>query len=78
LSISLVFNSVGWKVFDPVGTTDQTIFGLRSLMTIFPITALIIAIISMSRFPIDKEKYKKLQKDIEVLHTEKKKKAGII
>ncbi|TXT62478.1 MAG: conserved membrane protein of unknown function [Promethearchaeota archaeon] len=78
LSISLVFNSVGWKVFDPVGTTDQTIFGLRSLMTLFPITALIIAIISMSRFPIDKEKYKKLQKDIEVLHTEKKKKAGII
>jgi GPH family glycoside/pentoside/hexuronide:cation symporter len=78
LSISLVFNSVGWKVFDPVGTTEQTIFGLRSLMTLFPIIALIIAIISMSRFPIDKEKYKKLQKDIEVLHIEKKKKAGVI
>ncbi|MBD3213144.1 MAG: MFS transporter, partial [Candidatus Lokiarchaeota archaeon] len=77
LSISLVFNSVGWKVFDPVGTTEQTILGLRSLMTLFPIIALIIAIISMSRFPIDKEKYSEIQKEIEQIHKEKRQKVGI-
>jgi len=77
LSISLVFNSVGWKVFDPVGTTEQTILGLRSLMSIFPIIALIIAIISMSRFPINKEKYREIQKKIEIIHDEKKKRIGI-
>ena len=32
LSINVVFNSVGWATFDPVGTTEYTIFGLRSLM----------------------------------------------
>jgi GPH family glycoside/pentoside/hexuronide:cation symporter len=71
LTISLVFNSVGWKVFDPLGTSEQTIFGLRSLIAIFPIIALIIAIISMYFFPIDKEKYEDIQKEIEVLHEEK-------
>ncbi|GAH15536.1 unnamed protein product, partial [marine sediment metagenome] len=40
LTISIVFTSVGWAVFDPLGTTEQTIFGLRSLMFIFPAIAL--------------------------------------
>jgi GPH family glycoside/pentoside/hexuronide:cation symporter len=73
LTISLVFNSVGWAVFDPVGTSAETILGLRSLITIFPIVALIIAIISMSRFPIDKETYSEIQQEIEQLHEQKKK-----
>jgi GPH family glycoside/pentoside/hexuronide:cation symporter len=73
LSISLVFNSVGWKVFDPVGTTNQTIIGLRSLISLFPILALILALISMSQFPIDKQKYKEIQNEIYKLHKEKRK-----
>lgn len=74
LTISLVFNSVGWTVFDPKGTTEQTIFGLRSLMTIFPIIALIIGIISISRFPIDKQKYHEIKIKVEELHKQKKEK----
>lgn len=74
LTISLVFNSVGWKVFDPVGTTNQTIIGLRSLISIFPIIALIIALISMSKFPINKQKYNEIKSEIEILHRRKEEK----
>ena len=74
LTINLVFNSVGWAIFDPVGTTEETIFGLRSLMYIFPAIATIIGIISMSKFPITKEKYDQLTRDTKKLHEQKKEK----
>ena len=73
LSINLVFNSTGWYVFDPVlGSTDLVIFGLKSLMVIFPGVALLIGIISIKRFPITKERYDQIKQDIEILHKEKK------
>jgi GPH family glycoside/pentoside/hexuronide:cation symporter len=71
LTISIVFTSYGWRTFDPLGTTEQTIFGLRSLMFIFPAIALCIGILSMSRFPITKEKYEQIKLDVEKLHKEK-------
>ncbi|MFW9949676.1 MAG: MFS transporter [Candidatus Thorarchaeota archaeon] len=74
LSISLVFNNVGWTVFDPVGTTEQTIFGLKSLMFIFPAVVLLIGLVSMIFFPINKEKYVKLAESARILHAEKKEK----
>ena len=74
LSINVVFNSVGWTVFDPLGTSEQTIFGLRSLIFIFPACALIIGLIAISRFPITKKRYEKIKEEIEKLHIEKKKK----
>jgi GPH family glycoside/pentoside/hexuronide:cation symporter len=74
LSISLVFNSVGWAVFDPVGTTGETILGLRLLMWVFPSIALGIGILSMTQFPISKEEYNKLSEKSKKLHNEKKKK----
>ena len=73
LSISLVFNSVGWTVFDPKLATEQTIFGLRALIFIFPAIALTIGIIAMLKFPIDKEKYEEIRQKIEQLHDQKKK-----
>jgi GPH family glycoside/pentoside/hexuronide:cation symporter len=72
LSISLVFNSVGWTVFNPVGTTEQTVFGLKSLMFIFPAIVLLIGLISMIFFPINKEKYDRLTESARTLHAEKK------
>lgn len=73
LSINLVFNSTGWYVFNPVlGSTDLVIFGLRSLMVIFPIIALVIGIISIYRFPITKERYQQIKEEIEELHEQKK------
>jgi len=74
LSISLVFNSVGWAVFDPVGTTEQTIFGLKSLMFIFPAVVLLIGLISILFFPINKERYQGLTEKARELHAEKKSK----
>ncbi|MHA1334226.1 MAG: MFS transporter [Promethearchaeota archaeon] len=72
LSISFVFNSVGWAIFDPKGTTEQTIFGLRLLMWLFPTIALIIGILSMLNFPIGKEEYNIITKEAKKLHEEKK------
>ncbi len=74
LSINVVFNSVGWATFDPVGTTDYTIFGLRSLMFIFPAVALLIGLIAIRKFPITKEKYDEIKLKLENLHNEKREK----
>jgi GPH family glycoside/pentoside/hexuronide:cation symporter len=72
LSISLVFNSTGWAIFDPVlGSNEEVIFGLKSLMFIFPAIALTIGIISIYRFPITKEKYDEIKAKTEALHQEK-------
>ncbi len=73
ISISLVFNTVGWTVFEPVAT-ENIILGLRILMFVFPAIALTIGLIVISRFPITKEKYEQLKQDIEKLHAEKREK----
>ncbi len=72
LSINVVFNSVGWTYFDARGTTDATILGLRLLMSVFPIIALTIGLISMSKFPINKERYEQIKIDLEKLRTSKR------
>ncbi|MFW9898887.1 MAG: MFS transporter [Candidatus Thorarchaeota archaeon] len=72
ITINIVFNTVGWAVFDPKGADEQTIFGLRSLIVIFPAIALGIGLLVISRFPITKERYEQIKIDIEKLHTEKK------
>jgi len=72
ISINIVFNSIGWENYVPKYTTELTIFGLRSLMSIFPSIALIIAIISIYLFPITKEKYKEIKIKSNELHTQKK------
>ncbi len=74
IAIALVFNSVGWAIFDPVGTSEETIFGLRSLMVIFPASFLLIGLISMHYYPFTKEKYEELTKQVMKLHESKKEK----
>lgn len=74
LTIALVFNSVGWAVFDPLGTTEQTIFGLRSLMFLFPAIFLAMGIIAMLFFPITKQKYNEITQKAKELHETKKEK----
>ena len=72
LSISLVFNIIGWSVYNPELANKQTIFGLRSLMFIFPSVILLIGIISMLRFPINKDRYNQIKKEIDRIHQEKR------
>lgn len=72
LSIGLVFLGTDWNIFD-LSTAEYGVeFGLRSLMVIFPSVFLIIGIIAMSYFPINKEKYDKLSEEARKLHSEKK------
>lgn len=70
-TINVVFNTVGWAVFDPLGTTEETIFGLRSLMFIFPAIALIIGFMAISRFPITRELYDEIKIKVDELHLKK-------
>ncbi len=74
ISIALVFNSVGWAIFDPTGTTEATIFGLRSLMFIFPTVFLVIGIIAILKYPITKERYEEITQEANKLHEKKKQK----
>ncbi|TXT60275.1 MAG: putative Glucuronide carrier protein [Promethearchaeota archaeon] len=72
ISIALVFNTVGWTIFDPLGTTPETIFGLRSLMFLFPTFFLSIGLVFMLFFPINKEKYNEITQKSAELHSEKR------
>ncbi|TFG01404.1 MAG: MFS transporter [Promethearchaeota archaeon] len=72
LTIGMVFNSVGWAIFDPKGTTEETIFGLRSLMYIFPAIASALGVLAMCFFPITKDRYHELTEKTTELHEEKK------
>ena len=74
VTIALVFNSVGWAIYDPVGTTEETILGLRSLMVIFPVIFLLIGLISIRYYPYTKEKYEELTEKVKKLHESKKEK----
>lgn len=81
LSTVLVFLVIGpvlilsnWEVFDPLNVTPEIIFGLRSLMAIFPSIALLIAILVIYKYPLDDERLKLVKKQREKLHEEKKSK----
>ncbi|MFX1321069.1 MAG: MFS transporter [Promethearchaeota archaeon] len=76
LSIGLVFIGSDWNIFDLKSAEYAVEFGLRSLMVIFPIVFLIIGIIAMSYFPINKEKYDQLTEDAKKMHSEKKQKVS--
>ncbi|MFW9882643.1 MAG: MFS transporter [Candidatus Thorarchaeota archaeon] len=72
LSIGLVFIGSDWAIFDVKTITTATDFGLRSLMVILPTFFLLVGIIAMLFFPINKEKYDQLTKEAKKLHLEKK------
>lgn len=72
LAISSVFTSVGWAVFEPEYVTPEIIFGLRSLMFIFPAIALGIAILSIYKYPLDGEKLSQLKSELQKIHDKKK------
>jgi Na+/melibiose symporter-like transporter len=74
LAISLVFTNVGWAVYEPENVTPQVILGLRILMGVFPIMALLVGFVSMYKYPLDGERLKNVKEQLEVLHAEKKSK----
>ena len=56
LSIAIVFKTNGWQVYDPDTVTPKILFGLRSLMSLFPASALLICLILLQFFPLDKKR----------------------
>ncbi|MBD3197731.1 MAG: MFS transporter [Candidatus Lokiarchaeota archaeon] len=72
ITISLVFTSTGWAVFEPETVTPEIIVGLRLLMFFFPAIALVIGILSISRFPIRQEEYQEIKDKVDKLHQEKR------
>jgi GPH family glycoside/pentoside/hexuronide:cation symporter len=72
LAISLVFTSTGWAVYAPEKVTPDVIFGLKLLMVVFPVIALLIAIFGFYMYPLDAEKLKDVKKALQKLHAEKK------
>ncbi|TXT54163.1 MAG: conserved membrane protein of unknown function [Promethearchaeota archaeon] len=72
LSIMLVFWGIGWGViYDPSIYTPQTNIGIFLLMYFIPAIVLALGLLALTRFPITKEKYDELQKDLDNLHNEK-------
>lgn len=81
LSTVLVFLVIGpvlilsnWEVFDPLNVTPEIIFGLRSLMAIFPSIALLIALLVIYKYPLDDERLEQVKQQRQKLHEEKKSK----
>lgn len=74
LVIGPVFIISNWEVFDPLNITPEIIFGLRSLMAIFPSIALLIALLVIYKYPLDDERLKQVKQQREKLHEEKKSK----
>ena len=74
ICIALVFYGTDMLIFDPGSISAENVFGLRSLMFIFPAIFLILGLISMFFFPITKEKYEELTDEARKLHQQKREK----
>jgi len=73
LSIGPVFIIADWEVFTtPVSSAVE--MGLRTLMFVYPAIALVIAILSIYKYPLDGEKLIKVREDVQRLHEQKKSK----
>jgi len=71
ICIAFVFYGTEMLVFDPGNISEANIFGLRSLMFIFPAVFLVLGLISMYFFPINKEKYNEITNKAKELHQKK-------
>ena len=71
-AIGSVLSTVGWAVFEPTLVTEGVKFGLRALMFIFPVIALIIAILAMTRYPLHGDRLKDVREKLKEIHEQKK------
>jgi len=61
VSVSGVLAKYGWSLFDPEDVTVELITGLQSLVSFFPAGALVIGIILLLIYPLNKKKVDELQ-----------------
>ncbi|MHA1509179.1 MAG: MFS transporter, partial [Promethearchaeota archaeon] len=72
LAVGTVLSTVGWATFEPTSVTPEVLFGLRSLMFIFPAIALVISILAMTQYPLHGENLKNIQEKVKEIHEQKK------
>ncbi|MFX1594516.1 MAG: MFS transporter, partial [Promethearchaeota archaeon] len=70
LSISLVFVSTGWETWTPDPNFD-ILFGIRLLMVLFPIIAIILSLICLYYYPFTKRKVDEIKSQLKELHEKK-------
>jgi len=70
--IGLVFSGVGWQEYKADPGPD-TIFALRMLMGVYPLTILVIAFIGMYFYPIHGERLMENRRKLTELHAQKRK-----
>ncbi|MBN1330876.1 MAG: MFS transporter [Candidatus Heimdallarchaeota archaeon] len=64
-AIALVLTTNGWAVYDPINPSEGVIFGLKSLMSLFPAGALLIGIIILIFYPIGRKQVQLLQANLQ-------------
>ena len=72
LAIGIIFDTVGWKTFDPTVDPSQVAFGLRALIFIFPAIALAIGILAIYKYPLHGERLRNVQEKVKELHEQKR------
>jgi len=72
LAIGIIFDTVGWKTFDPTVDPSQVAFGLRALVFIFPAIALAIGILAIYKYPLHGERLRNVQEKVKELHEQKR------
>jgi GPH family glycoside/pentoside/hexuronide:cation symporter len=73
IAVGIIFGYNGWQEFTPTPGI-QTINGLKILMCVLPIIALVIAILAIYKYPLDGEKLVMVKEGVKKLHEEKQSK----
>ncbi len=63
-SIAIVLSTNGWTVYEPEVVISQLIFGLKSLVSLFPAGALIIGIVILLFFPLNRTEVAEMQQKL--------------
>ncbi|MFX1593054.1 MAG: MFS transporter [Promethearchaeota archaeon] len=71
LSVSLVFVSTGWETWTPNPDFD-ILLGIRLLMVLFPIIAIVLTLICLYFYPFTKSKVEEIKLKIMELHKKKR------
>ncbi|MFX0037195.1 MAG: MFS transporter [Candidatus Hermodarchaeota archaeon] len=70
LSVSLVFVSTGWETWTPDPNFD-ILLGIRLLMVLFPMIAIILSLVCLYFYPFTKSKVDEIKSQLKELHEKK-------
>ncbi len=75
IAIGFVFSGFGWEEYDPLINDPLALaIALKILIFVLPAIALTIAILSLSKYPLDGERLKEVKEKLKEIHEQKKSK----